>query len=175
MKRRCSMLLVVVALVALTMTARSQDQGAGGDSSSFDFWLGTWDLSWMGRDSNQANGENTVTRILGGRVLQEHFKALSGPMSGYEGMSVSVYDSSVGKWFQTWVDADGNYLDFTGGLIGADRYFSREYHDTSGALVQQRMVFYNITADAFDWDWERSYDGGKTWELRWEIHYKRRK
>jgi hypothetical protein len=43
-----------------------------------------------------------------------------------------------------------------------------------GNTVDQRMVFYNIAADSFDWDWETSRDGGRTWELRWRIHYQRR-
>jgi hypothetical protein len=37
------------------------------------------------------------------------------------------------------------------------------------------MVWYNITADEFDWNWERSDDGGKTWEVKWQIKYKRKK
>jgi hypothetical protein len=40
--------------------------------------------------------------------------------------------------------------------------------------VQQRMVFKNITANELDWSWERSLDGGKTWQVMWPIHYKRK-
>jgi hypothetical protein len=28
--------------------------------------------------------------------------------------------------------------------------------------------------DEFDWSWEASKDGGKTWNVVWPIHYKRR-
>jgi hypothetical protein len=37
----------------------------------------------------------------------------------------------------------------------------------------KRMVFYNITKEKFDWDWESSKDSGKTWNLSWQIHYLR--
>ena len=36
------------------------------------------------------------------------------------------------------------------------------------------MVFKNITHDEFDWSWEGSKDGGKTWTVVWPIHYKRK-
>jgi hypothetical protein len=37
-----------------------------------------------------------------------------------------------------------------------------------------RMVFTNIKPDSFDWRWEASTDGGKTWQVNWPIHYKRK-
>jgi hypothetical protein len=40
--------------------------------------------------------------------------------------------------------------------------------------AQQRMVFKNITPYEFDWSWESSKDGGKTWKVIWPIHYKRK-
>jgi hypothetical protein len=36
------------------------------------------------------------------------------------------------------------------------------------------MVWFNIEADQFDWNWERSDDKGKTWRALWEIKYKRK-
>jgi hypothetical protein len=38
-----------------------------------------------------------------------------------------------------------------------------------------RMVFLNITRDSLDWRWEKSEDGGKSWQLMWPIHYERKK
>jgi hypothetical protein len=155
-----TVLFAVLASVAvLPSLTLSQAATAEGDSTSFDFWVGEWNLTWKDRDSSAARGENTITRIMGGRVLQERFRALSGSMVGYEGMSLSLFDVTAKKWFQTWVDSDGNYLDFTGGAMGKDRFFAREYHEQNGGTVQQRMIFYNIAQDAFDWDWERSSSG----------------
>lgn len=175
MKPMAITLFILALVAALSPLTFAQGAAADGDSSSFDFWSGEWNLTWRDRDSSIARGENTVLKILGGKVLQEHFRALSGTMTGYEGMSLTLYDVTARRWFQTWVDRDGNYLDFTGGLMGNDRFFTREYREQNGDTVQQRMIFYNITGDAFDWDWERSLDGGATWELRWQIHYERKK
>jgi len=37
------------------------------------------------------------------------------------------------------------------------------------------MVFKNITPNEFDWSWGASKDGGKTWQVQWPIHYKRKR
>jgi hypothetical protein len=44
-----------------------------------------------------------------------------------------------------------------------------------GQAFQQRMVWHNIAQKEFDWNWERSDDGGRTWKVLWAIHYVRRK
>jgi len=65
------------------------------------------------------------------------------------------------------------YLDFVGGMDGDKMILSRiAKTDTSEFL--QRMMFYNITADSLDWNWERSDDKGKTWKLTWQIKYRRK-
>jgi hypothetical protein len=136
-------------------------------AGQFDFWVGEWDLSW----GDGERGRNTVSRILGGCVVQEQFEGSA--KQPFRGMSVSVYDPDADLWRQTWVDDQGGYLDFTGGMQDGRMILSRT-GTVKGNTVHQRMVFYNIAADSFDWDWETSRDGGRTWELRWRIHYQRR-
>ena len=46
--------------------------------------------------------------------------------------------------------------------------------NVNGTKLLQRMVWKNITPNAFDWSWESSRDGGKTWQVNWPIHYKRK-
>jgi hypothetical protein len=46
--------------------------------------------------------------------------------------------------------------------------------ERDGKTFLQRMVFYNISDHALDWNWERSDDGGATWNPLWVIHYTRR-
>jgi hypothetical protein len=90
------------------------------------------------------------------------------------GHSVSVFDARAGRWKQTWVDNEGGYLDFIGEFKDGRMVLAREAVRPDGSKVQQRMVFKNIGRNEFDWSWERSLDGGKTWEVLWPIHYKRK-
>ena len=140
------------------------------DSSAlrqFGFWLGEWALTW-GEDGK---GTNTITAVLDGRVIQEAFDGT--PAIALKGLSLSVYNSVLGKWQQTWVDNSGGYLDFVGEFADGKMILSREA-TIQGKPVKQRMVWYNITENALDWNWERSNDGGNSWQVVWQIHYQRK-
>lgn len=137
---------------------------SGRPESQFDFWLGEWDCTW-GEDGK---GTNHVLRILDDKVVQENFST-----PDLKGMSVSVYDPERTLWCQTWVDNSGSYLDFTGRFEDGKMILSRD-GIVRGEACKQRMVWYNIKADEFDWNWERSDDGGAAWRVVWQIKYKRK-
>jgi len=48
---------------------------------------------------------------------------------------------------------------------------SRQITGKNNSVSLQRIVFYNITKDKLDWDWEASNDNGKTWQLNWMLYY----
>jgi len=141
------------------------------ETSQFDFWLGDWDLTW----ENGGAGTNTVSRILGGKVVEERFTAFatSPDEQPFQGLSLSVFVQSLGKWRQTWVDSAGNYMNFVGSYADEKLVLSME-RTVNGIPHTYRMVFYNLAKHSLDWDWERSEDGGQSWELLWRIHYHRR-
>jgi len=131
-----------------------------------DFWLGEWNVSW---GENQ-HGTNRVEQVLDGRVIQESFDG--SPAIDFRGKSWSVYSAKRGIWQQTWVDTEGNYWNFTGGVEG-DTFFFATDDVVEGKPVRLRMVFYNIDRDTLDWRWERS-ENGETWQVLWQIHYLRK-
>lgn len=138
-----------------------------------DFWVGDWDLTWPGQNAGETgHGTNSIKRILDDCIVQENFSALDA--SKLHGTSVSIFDMSTGHWKQTWVDNQGSYLDFVGDFKDGQMILQREVTRKDGARTLQRMVFKNITPAEFDWSWEASADGGKTWQVNWPIHYKRR-
>lgn len=133
--------------------------------TQFDFWLGEWACSW----GDDGKATNRIERILNGKVIQENFNG-----DGLLGISHSVWDAEQKLWCQTWVDNNGSYLDFTGGFRDGRMILSRDAI-VRGEACKQRMVWYNITDNEFDWNWERSDDSGKTWDVKWQIKYKRKK
>jgi hypothetical protein len=143
-----------------------ESSGRQAEARQFDFWLGEWDLTW----GEGERGTNHISLILDGMVIQEEF---DGPSISLKGLSVSTFNTRLGQWQQTWVDNSGGYLDFSGGFADGKMILSREA-DVEGKPIMQRMVFYNIAEDELDWNWERSGDGGETWQLVWHIHYQRR-
>ena len=136
-----------------------------------EFWVGEWDLTWPGNNPGEtAHGSNTIRRILDGCIVEENFSGADA--MHLRGRSVSVFDA--GEWKQTWVDNEGGYLDFAGEFKDGQMILGREATRPDGSKSLQRMVFKNITRDEFDWSWEGSKDGGKTWSVVWLIHYKRK-
>ena len=129
----------------------------------FDFWLGKWDCTW----GENGTGTNHVMRIMNGKIIQENFSA-----PDLTGMSVSSFDSERNLWCQTWVDSNGTHLDFTGKFNDGKMILAPDAV-VKGEACKQRMVWHHIQEDQFDWNWERSDDGGATWRVLWQIKYKR--
>jgi hypothetical protein len=139
----------------------------------FDFWVGEWDLSWPGSgNSPGGTGTNRIEKILDGCVFQENFAA-AGPQP-LTGRSVSTYNAQEKKWKQTWVDSQGSYIDLTGEFQNGEMRLTRHAVGPDGKPRLMRMVYTNIKPDSFDWRWEASTDDGKTWQVQWPIHYKRK-
>lgn len=137
------------------------------EASQFDFWVGEWDLTW----GENGKGTNSVEKILDGCVIRENFDGT--PSIKLKGTSISTFSKQLGKWQQTWVDNSGGYLDFVGGFQDGKMILSRELV-RDGKKLQQRMVWFNISRNEFNWNWERSEDEGVTWTVLWNIHYKRK-
>ena len=133
--------------------------------TQFDFWLGEWECTW-GEDGK---GSNRVEGTLDGKIIQENFEG-----GDLHGISLSAWNTETNQWYQTWVDNSGSYLDFSGGFHEGQMILSRDAM-IGGEAFKQRMVWYNIEADEFDWNWERSEDGGATWKVSWQIKYRRKK
>lgn len=144
------------------------------EQQQLQFWVGEWDLKWPAEKSGQLqHGTNSIRRTLDDCIVEENFSG--GTDLRLRGKSFSVFDVRSGKWKQTWVDNQGSYLDFVGEFADGQMILSREFQRPDGTRLMQRMVWKNIRPDELDWSWESSTDGGKTWNVLWPIHYKRRK
>ena len=138
------------------------------ETRQFDFWLGDWDVTW----GENERGSNHVEAIMDGHVILENFDG--SPSLPLRGMSLSAYNAKINKWQQTWVDNEGSYWSFSGDYK-EDRMILTTEDLEQGKRIDLRMIFYNIKPDEFDWRWEKSLDTGKTWSLKWQLHYQRRR
>lgn len=165
--------LSLLALMGQSSTSAPTNSCSAPQQKQFDFWVGEWDLTWPGQNAAETgHGTNSVKRILDGCVVQENFSGADA--MHLRGTSVSAFDTKAGKWKQTWVDNEGGYLDFVGEFKDSQMILQREGARPDGTKILQRMVWKNITGNGFDWSWEASRDGGKTWQINWPIHYKRK-
>jgi hypothetical protein len=175
-QHKISLLLLFITALSLSYgiaNAQTNDKPCSEpEASQLDFWVGTWDLSWKDTDGKDAKGRNTINKILGGCVIEENFTTED---NSFQGRSYSVYNPNKKTWQQTWIDNSGGYIDLTGGMEGDKMILWRKTINPKGVEVMQRMVFYDITANEFYWNWESSQDNGATWNLMWKIKYTRRR
>ena len=66
----------------------------------------------------------------------------------------------------------GRICDLVGVEVDGRIAFQRKA-TVGGVAVVQRMVWLDVTPDAFRWQWQRSSDGGAVWDVAWEIDYRR--
>ena len=171
-------LLAAGCALAQTSTPAGMPASSCGveQQKQFDFWLGEWEALYDGPGGTHLKASNRVTRELDGCVVEENFlddTAANNPVR-LKGHSVSTFVPQVNRWKQTWVDNTGAYLDLTGEFRDGKMVLERSGVGRNGKPVQQRMTYFNISANQFDWNWELSQDGGKTWALAWHLHYVRK-
>jgi len=159
--------MIVVAAVAAQATPVPPE------TKQFAFWIGKWNCEG---DSYAADGTKSHTKAtneirwaMDGHVVEENFSG-----AGMVGRSLSVYMPAGKKWRQTWVDNQGSYIALVGGFADG-KMTLQTVPNPASPNTASRMVFSKIQKDSFDWDWEATTDGGKTWKLSWHLHYTRRK
>lgn len=164
-------LLAMATGAAQAQTAATPQPCTAPEFRQMDFWLGTWAVRWDASPGLPAgSGRNTITKTLGGCVVQEHFEG--GPATGQlVGHSVSLYHQPAQRWRQTWVDNQGGYFALVGGSEG-ERFVLVSSRLKDGKPAQ-RMVFEAITAQSLVWRWQVTADEGASWTDRWVIHYAR--
>jgi hypothetical protein len=143
----------------------------------FDFWVGEWDTEMA--NSEMANyparekktGTDSVTAHLGGRLLEEVF--LKGDNGENFQRGYLFYLARDGKWQHVIYDQKWGQYVFEGGLrADGTVVLESPEHDTRPG--KRRETFSNVSDAGFDYRWDESYDGGKTWQVRWTVNYKRR-
>ncbi len=165
------MSLLICLLAAPTLFSQTNKPCSAPEISQFNFWIGEWKLTW----NDSLHGSNKIEKIYGNCTLQENFED---PKTGFSGKSWTVYNANYKHWQQTWVDNQGGYIHLTGGMQGDSMVLTTAEQKVPPAIsstgkILNRMVFYNIKKDSFDWSWESSTDSGKTWNPKWQIRYVR--
>jgi hypothetical protein len=131
---------------------------------TFDFWVGTWEAR---TEDGVLQGHNQIERILGGAAIVERWTGAT----GYCGTSLNRYDRRSDTWRQTWVDDQGDIVEFENGTA-RDGQLTFSAVDADGG--RRRLTFEDRGPDAFRQLSERSADGGRTWTVEYDFRYARR-
>ena len=170
---KCSRIAGGIAVLALAwpVAGRAADPSASppcatAEHRRLDFWAGDWDAYEVG-GSDKPVARAHVDVILGGCALREIYEQSNGVV----GQSFTVYDSSRKLWHQTWVTNRGTLLQIDGKFQGTSlsmegRQLASDGHEqiVRGVWAPQDGAVREIA--------HISSDGGKTWQLWFDIFFR---
>jgi hypothetical protein len=171
MKLRTSIL--ILALCAISVGAAAQEGTpkpppcSGPEYRQFDFWLGEWNVTQKGKPA----GTSKISPILGGCVVLEEWKSAKGP---YAGKSFNRYDAGTGKWEQFWVDTAGGVLRLSGEYKDGKMVLEGKTSGDQGDVLD-KITWYNNDDGTVRQVWEKSKDGGATWNAVFNGLYEKKK
>jgi hypothetical protein len=158
--------LFLFGILWITFSIRAQEP----NENTFEFWVGQWEATWIDKDGKVVKAENSVDRILDGKVIQEHFMDVS---NDYEGRSFSVFNTATNEWNQAYVDTNGVYFHLIGSIENGNPVFKTLPLKKDGKVIMFKMVFSDITETSFIWEWMGTRNDGKHWNTLWKIDYRR--
>lgn len=136
----------------------------------FDFWIGDWDVQQTGVPRAPVGASSHVERILGGCVIFENWEPGS---AGPAGKSFNIFNRVTKKWEQYWTDATGAITHYIGEFHDdGNLYYEADQFATTNRL---RMTFFNQGPDQVRQLGHTSTDGGRTWNVSFDLTYIRKK
>lgn len=142
------------------------------ENRQFDFWLGEWSV--VTSQGESPAGDSRIELILGDCVVQENWTSAGNV--GYSGKSYNIYNTSLKRWEQYWVDNAGGNIFFYGGLQdGVMDYWTDEMPQPDGTKLKRHLQFIKLAPDKVRQFSRGSTDGGKTWSVEYDFTYNRKK
>jgi hypothetical protein len=137
----------------------------------FDFWLGEWEV-YLTSNLNARAGTNKITLSSSGCVIEENWEAFNGP---HQGMSMNYFDPADSTWNQKWAGSGQDIQEFYDGVYkDGTMQFKFDTTSPTGARIDGKLTFTNISPDRVRQHAQQSVDGGKTWTDVYDFTYIRR-
>lgn len=140
------------------------------ENRQFDFWVGEWNV--VPTAGGLPQGSSHIEKELGNCVIWENWKSLG---NGYAGKSYNIYNPNLKRWEQFWVDNVGAMIHFYGGLKdGVMDYWTDDIPQPDGTKLRRHLQFFNQGANKVRQFSQGSKDGGKTWNVEYDLTYLRK-
>jgi hypothetical protein len=133
----------------------------------FDFWVGEWAV-WA--PGGQEAGKSKIERVIDQCAIVENWWGVTGS----QGKSLNLYNTSLKKWQQFWVDNGGVSTLYTGERVGNEMRFMADSMTKEGKPLKRKMTFIMVDEDKVRQVGESSMDG-KTWKVEYDLMYTRKK
>ena len=141
------------------------------ENRQFDFWLGEWNVET--KQGAIPAGQSKIELTLADCVVLEQWQSNGNP---YSGKSYNIYNASLKRWEQFWVDNVGGNIFFYGNLKdGVMDYYTDELPQPDGSKLKRHLQFFKLGPDKVRQFSQGSTDNGKTWHVEYDFTYLRKK
>ncbi len=141
------------------------------ENRRFDFWVGDWDV--VTTNEKTSAGTSHIEKTIGDCVIWENWASLG---TGYTGKSYNIYNASLKRWEQFWVDNSGGMIHFSGALKNnVMDFYTDDIPQPDGTKLRRHLQFFNLGPDKVRQFSQGSTDGGSTWSVEYDFTYNRRK
>ena len=133
--------------------------------SQLDFWLGEWEVF---TPTGSKAGENRIEKTVGGCLLLENWKSVSGGT----GRSMTFYDAGRDQWRQVWIDQGGSVIEAGGGFDYGKLRLEGVHSRVGGQSQKCRITLEPLSDGRVHQKIEQSTDG-MNWYVWFEALYVR--
>ncbi|MEO8999503.1 MAG: hypothetical protein ABI227_07800 [Rhodanobacter sp.] len=175
--------LLLPLLLALPTIARAQTPAASSTPTpptqtasctdarhhQFNFWIGEWDVT---NPAGKHAGHSRIDAILDGCVIMENWSGASGS----NGKSFNIYNATLDRWEQYWVDNSGSRLMLSGHLVNGAMVLEgrQDKPDPKTGIVHRDRITWTPNDDgSVRQHWENSTDNGMSWQTSFDGLYRR--
>jgi len=134
----------------------------------FDFWLGDWDTFEVVGDTATSIARAHIDPIAGGCAVHELYEQTDGLI----GDSILSFDPVRKVWQQTWVTNGGSLMVLAGAFKAGAVTLEGEFHSGTGKSLLHRITW-KAEGSGVRETAVSSSDGGKTWEPRFDVLFKK--
>ena len=139
----------------------------GRNANAFDFLLGEWEIAMLVMPEGTKVGRRAISqvhRILDGTALFDEIRHLDEAQQvNFRGASFRTYVPDSDVWYVVWLMANvEGYSALRAEVVNGEVRTTGQGRDPGGELIEQGR-YYDVSADAYSFTLDRSYDDGKTW------------
>ncbi len=157
----------------------AMEMGAPAQMKELAYMEGQWDcdMEWADMENpekwNKTRGSAMYKYTLDGCAIESRFK---GEMLGmpFDGFMMISYDRDTNEWQNLWIDSMGGKMSFYTGKYQEGKMVTSGKEVWAGQKLHSRVTIFNQTENKFDWLFEHSFDGGKTWQVMGKAVYTKR-
>lgn len=131
----------------------------------FDYTLGSWEVDADGRDLR-----SRIAKDLSECLIEERIRG----HDGYEAIVFTSVRRRLGIWTKTLVDNRGTNAFLTGGMTNGQMILTGTAPSRHGRGLDVRVTYTQKSPDRFEQRWEKTRDGGTTWDRLLVVKYRRR-